>query len=161
MKFTQISLLCLLFSQPNQLLAQNAAAPAAETKAAVKLTAEEQKFQESIAGVSLSGRWFPIQDGSLGESKEDTYSIVGVEKQPDGRWTVRAKLKYGEKEFEVPIPVKVEWAGDTPVLIVNNLAMPGGGVKYNARVLIHDGAYAGTWSGGGKAGLLSGLVVKK
>lgn len=161
MKFTQISLLCLLFSQPNQLLAQNAAAPAAATKASVKLTAEEQKFQESMAGVRLSGRWFPIQDGSLGESKEDTYSIVGVEKQPDGRWTVRAKLKYGEKEFEVPIPVKVEWAGDTPVLIVNNLAMPGGGVKYNARVLIHDGAYAGTWSGGGKAGLLSGLVVKK
>jgi hypothetical protein len=133
----------------------------ADTPAPAKLTEQESKFQTAMANVVFEGRWFPHENGALGESKDDSYSILGIEKQPDGRWKVRAKMKYGSKEFEVPVPVKVEWAGDTPVLVVENLLMPGGQVKYSARVLVHDGAYAGTWSGGGQAGLLAGLVVKK
>jgi hypothetical protein len=41
---------------------------------------------------------------------------------------------------------------------VDNFTIPGGGT-YNARVLIYNKTYAGTWNGGERGGLLSGLIV--
>jgi len=54
----------------------------------------------------------------------------------------------------------VQWAGDTPVIIVDKMTVPGGGT-YSARVLIHEHTYAGTWSGGNKVGLLSGMITNE
>lgn len=54
--------------------------------------------------------------------------------------------------------MQVKWAGDTPVLIVDKVPIPGGGV-YSARVLIYDRTYAGTWSGGNYGGLIYGTIT--
>ncbi len=55
--------------------------------------------------------------------------------------------------------MQVKWAGDTPVITLDNVGMPGGGNSYSARVLIYDKTYAGTWSGGDHVGLLNGVIT--
>ena len=66
------------------------------------------------------------------------------------------------------LPVK--FAGDTPVISLTNFTVPGFG-SFTARVVIYNGAYAGTWSstaantsGPGAnlphGGMLFGKVVK-
>lgn len=56
------------------------------------------------------------------------------------------------------MPVQVKWAGDTPVLIVDNLAVPGG-ATYSARVMFYGKTYSGSWTGGTHGGLLHGVVT--
>jgi hypothetical protein len=122
------------------------------------------KFKEMMSGVVMSGRWCSLKDGVLGEEKDDRYDIVNVEKATGDDWTFHARLKRGDRDFVVPLTVQVKWAGDTAVIIVNDLKMPGGnaygGTAYSARVLVYDKTYAGTWSGGDHGGLLKGVITK-
>ena len=136
--------------------AQEASAPASPAPSAAEL---EAKFQETMTGVTMSGRWVLIKDGELGPEKPENYTIVSVAKTGGDAWVINARIRYGQQDIVAPIPVQVKWAGDTAVIIVNNLTVPGGGT-YSARVLIHDRTYAGTWSGGNHGGLLNGLITK-
>ncbi len=124
----------------------------------------EAKFKDMMTGVTMTGRWCSVKDGALGPEKEDTYSIVGVEKKSGDAWVINWHMKYGKLEFTVPIPVQVKWAGDTAVIVVDQMQIPGisayGSASYSARVLVHDNAYAGTWSGGDHGGLIKGVIVK-
>lgn len=124
-----------------------------------KLSADEleAKFKATLSRATLSGRWCGIKDGKLTPEKEDKYTILGVSKLGNDIWLINARLQYGKKDITVPLPVQVKWAGDTPVIIVDNLGIPSGG-SYSARVLIYDKTYAGTWSGGDHAGLLNGII---
>ena len=54
-----------------------------------------------------------------------------------------------------PIPVK--WAGDTAVITVTNMGIPGMGT-YSARVMIYDGQYAGMWTGTNHGGQMWGKI---
>ncbi len=114
-----------------------------------------------LTNATLSGRWASIKDGALGDEKEDKYQIVGVGKISGDSWVVNAKVKYNDREFVAPLPVKVKWAGDTPVLIVDNLTMPGGTRSYSARVMFFERTYSGTWSGGDHAGMLYGVITNE
>jgi hypothetical protein len=124
----------------------------------------ESKFKAAMTAVTMTGRWCPVKDGVLGEEKEDKYTIVTVEKVSGDSWVINAKMQYGKREVVAPIPVQVKWAGDTAVIVVDNLQMPGpggyGGTAYSARVLVHENTYAGTWSGGNRTGLLKGVITK-
>ena len=124
----------------------------------------EAKFKETMAAVTLSGRWCSLKDGMLGESKEDKYTILGVEKVSGDSWVINARLQYGKRDVVAPIPVQVKWAGDVAVIIVDKLQIPGpagyGGTAYSARLLIHENTYAGHWSGGDHGGLMNGVITK-
>ena len=134
---------------------------------ALQLSAQEQptlneaetKFKELLTNCTMEGRWTPLEDGVLGEEKEEKYKIVSAAKVKGDTWVINAKMKYGEKEVTIPLPVEVKWAGTTPVLVVDDLQIPGGG-NYWARVLFYENTYAGSWKGGNKGGLLSGIIVK-
>lgn len=134
--------------------AQNAAPPAT-TAATPEM---EAKFIATLTNATLKGRTAGIKDGQLGPEKDDSYQIVSVTKVGGDRWTINARLSYGGKSLVLPIPAQVKWAGDTPVLIVDQLSL-GIGPAYSARVLIYDKTYAGTWSGGEEGGLLSGVIT--
>ncbi len=136
------------------------AQPAATKSSAPALTPAEAKFKDLLTNVTLSGRWAPIKDGKMGEDKADEYSIAGATKVNDDTWAIEAKMKYGGHELVLPIPVQVKWAGDTPVIVVDKLTIPGGGT-YSARVLFFEKTYAGSWSSEKHAGLLSGTVSRK
>ena len=124
----------------------------------------EKAFIERMTAVTMSGTWSSLKDGVVGEARHDKYEIVGVEKTEGDSWIVKAHMKYGDREFVAPIPVKVKWAGDVAVLIVDKLTIPGpggsGGTAYSARLLIHENTYAGHWSGGDHAGLMHGVITK-
>ena len=118
----------------------------------------EAKFKSMLTKATLSGRWASTTGGVLGPEKEDKYNIESVGKVSGDSWVVNAKIKYNDREFIAPLPIKVRWAGDTPVIIVDDLAMPGGTRSYSARVMIYENTYAGTWSGGEHSGMLYGTI---
>lgn len=123
-----------------------------DSKPAPKPTQEEleAKFKATLTKATMSGRWCGIKDGKLTPEKEDKYTIVSVNKLGGEAWIIHARIQYGSKDFVAPIPVFVKWAGDTPVITLDNIGLPGGN-SYSARVLVYGKTYAGTWSGGDHA----------
>jgi hypothetical protein len=120
----------------------------------------EAKFKATLTKATLSGRWCAIKDGQLGPEKEDKYTILSVAKVTSDLWLINARIQYGQKDIVAPIPVRVKWAGDTPVIVVDDVGLPGGNT-YSARVLIYEKTYAGTWSGGDHGGLLNGVITNQ
>ena len=127
-----------------------------------KASAEEleAKFKATLTKATLAGRWCSLKDGQLGPEKEDKYTIISVTKVGGDVWLIHTRIQYGQKDIVAPIPVQVKWAGDTPVIIVDKVSVPGGGT-YSARVLIYEKTYAGTWSGGDHGGLLNGVITNQ
>lgn len=119
----------------------------------------EQKLIATLDEVLFVGRWHPIAEGKVGDERKDRYSIAGATKIEGNRWIIRARLSPDTPNLVLPVPLTIEWAGDTPVLIVENFGLPGMN-RYSARVMIHDNTYAGSWSGGDKAGLISGVITR-
>lgn len=119
----------------------------------------EAKFKDTLTNAVMSGRFSVVKDGKSQAEQEDKYTIVGVTKLFGENWLVRARIQYGKRDVTVPVPVKVKWAGDTPVITVDGFGLPGGGTAYSARVLVYGDAYAGTWSAGDHGGLMSGVIL--
>lgn len=141
-------------------------APPAKAESPTKSEAPNQdeleaKFKATMTHAVMNGRWCLIKEGQLQPEQEDKYTIVGVNKLFGDNWVVRARIQYGKRDVTAPIPVKVKWAGDTPVITVDGFGLPGGGSAYSARVLIYGDTYAGTWSAGDHGGLMSGLIVRE
>jgi hypothetical protein len=118
---------------------------------------QEKQFTSLLTNVTLTGRWCLVRDGSLTPERDETYTIVGVQKVSGDQWIVNAELKYQGQKIVAPIPVRMQWAGGAALMIVDGLTIPGGGT-YSARVLFHGQTYSGTWSGGDQTGMLHGLV---
>jgi hypothetical protein len=93
-----------------------------------------------------------------GVSGEERYSIDGMTKLAGKTWVLRTRMKLGETEVPLPVPVTIEWAGDTPMIQLTDVAMPGG--PYSARVLLYKDQYAGTWLGPGRGGQLFGRIAR-
>ena len=139
---------------------KDATPPAAAEKPKPTPAELEAKFIATMSKATMTGRWCLIQDGALTPEKEEKYTILGARKLEGDSWMIGTKMQYVGREIVAPIPVKVQWAGDTPVIIVDKMTVPGGGT-YSARVLIYEHTYAGTWSGGNKVGLLSGMITNE
>ena len=112
-------------------------------------------FTESMAGVTLAGQSTRLgRDGVFGPER---YHIQGVRHVSGDMWLLRAQWDYHGKDITVPIPLQIKWAGDTPVITLTDLAIPGVGT-YTARVVLYRGQYAGTWSGKDGGGQLFGRI---
>jgi hypothetical protein len=122
------------------------------------LDARSQKFQKLMSGAKLTGL-FTIEGKPLKDQNEETYEIRKVEKsKAEGdEWIITARVKYGKNDYEMPFPIQVKWAGDTPVLTLEKLAVPGMGV-FSARVVLHGTKYAGTWQHDEVGGHLFGKI---
>jgi hypothetical protein len=130
---------------------------AAQTPEAPELSPLEKEFEQSMSGVILRG-YFTTRDGK--DLQQDEYVIDRISKVKEDLWRFEGRIKYGGKELKMAMNVPVKWAGDTPVISVTNLGIPGSGV-YTARVVIYKGDYAGTWSGGKIGGKMFGSIVKQ
>ncbi|HWE00989.1 MAG TPA: hypothetical protein VG326_01170 [Tepidisphaeraceae bacterium] len=109
-----------------------------------------------MTNASLAGQ-FTI-DGENTAPKKDHYTIVSVKKLRGDLWLFNARIQFGSKDVTVPLVLPVVWAGDTPIITVTNVGVPGIG-SYTARVMIFDDHYAGVWSGGPThQGLLFGRI---
>jgi hypothetical protein len=118
-----------------------------------------KKLEDDLTNVKLVGR-FTITGREDREPKAEEYAVTSAMKLPDGDlWLLKARIKYGDKDFTAPIPLEIKWAGDTPVITLTNLAIPGLGT-FTSRVVIYDNRYAGTWQHGNVGGNLFGRIEK-
>ena len=117
----------------------------------------DRKFQEMLHGVTLVGRSTRLNnDKVIGEEK---YVIEKVSKLAGDTWLLQSRLQYGGHDWPLPIPVVIKWAGDTPVITLTNLSIPGKGT-FTARVVLYEGQYAGTWSAKDHGGQVFGKIVR-
>ncbi len=128
-------------------------APAVDREALFK------QFEETLSGVKLVGR-FTILGKDDGPLPKEEYTINSVAKLPQGDyWLFKSRIKYGENDVTVPLPLEVKWAGDTPIITLTDFTIPGMGT-FSARVVIDKSKYAGTWAHGKVGGHLFGVIEK-
>ena len=143
-----------------------ASQPARRDSRTAPSKAREREFQRALSNTTLEGVWqMTGPDGLAGkaplsEPRPDKYTIDRVSKASGDYWVISARIQYADKDVTIPVTVRVVWAGDTPVITVDDMAFPGLGT-YSARVLIHKGFYSGTWFGKNYGGVLSGRIVKQ
>ena len=126
----------------------------------------ELEFQQMLSGSILRGTWQMVkgEEGLAGkapltEAKPEEYSIGKVSKASDDYWIITAKIKYADREANIPVTVRVVWAEDTPIITLDKVSLPGLGT-YSARVMIYRNFYAGTWFGDCYGGILSGQITR-
>lgn len=136
-------------------IAQEPAKPAAPPDRA----AWEKKFAETMSGAVMVGSFTTTSGQGAGNGpKEEKYTLGKVEKLQNDYWVFNVRIQYGEKDSTLPLPLKVEWAGDTPVITLTNQPVPGFGT-FTSRVLIYDDHYAGFWEGANHGGHLFGRIT--
>jgi len=118
----------------------------------------DAKFEEMMKGVTLVGRSSRLDNDKI--SGEEKYVIEGVSKMAGDTWLLRTRMQCcGGTDIPVPVPVAIKWAGDTPVITLTDLTLPGMG-SYTARVVLYRDQYAGTWSGKKGGGQVFGKIVR-
>lgn len=106
----------------------------------------EAKFVAMLKNATLKGTWAPVAGGKLGgERGNDSYRIAKAEKSSDGKWAIHYVMNYQGRQIEFPIPATVKFAGDTGVLILDNVKAGPGGANWSARILFFDNVYTGRW----------------
>lgn len=130
--------------------------------------AREQAFEESMRGTVLDGHFTLVRldadssatdGGEAARLRSERYEIEKVVKRTADIWTFHARIQFGDTDVTLPVPVKLTWADDTPVVSVTDLGLPGLG-SYTARVLFYGDSYAGTWSGGTHGGSMFGRLER-
>jgi hypothetical protein len=140
-------------------LAAQPATPLTQEKAdAAELeTARNEAFSKRFSGSKLRGL-FTIDGKPMTDLKDEAYEIVRATKMPKGdMWTLESRIKYGKHDLVVPVFLEVKWAGDTPVLTLDKITIPGLGT-FSARVVLHEDKYAGTWQHDDVGGHLFGKI---
>jgi hypothetical protein len=156
-----------------------------ENPATRALSPLEQKFQDMLSGKLLVGSYTvgggddqAPSDVAHDERRErqgpadsragvvapslhaERYRLLKVAPLKDGYWLFQAQIQYGEHNVTLPLTLRVIWAGETPVITVDDLPVPGLGT-YSARVMFHEDRYAGTWRGADHGGHLFGRIVSQ
>src|SRR5947207_11312402 len=121
----------------------------------------EKKFGESLSGVVFSGSYSVTTGGEEKPAQMEKYTIQRVSKvkERDDYWLFAARIQYGKNDLTIPLTLQVKWAGDTPVITLTNLTIPGLGT-FTSRVMIYGDRYAGTWQHDKTGGHLWGKIVK-
>jgi len=144
---------CLLGLAAREAVAQEGTAePASPSE-------REAQLAERLTGATLEGYFTVTSRQAEGEPRlrGERYDLIEVRKLEGNQWLFRARIRYGDRDVTLPLTLPVEWAGDTPVVVVDQVGFPGLGT-YSARVLFHQGHYAGHWSGQAHGGHLFGTI---
>lgn len=153
----RIALFTLALLVPGLVLAQEPAKPVEKP-----LPSQEElikKLEKDLTGVKLVGR-FTVTGKEDTTPKEEEYTITSAMKLSDpDLWMIKARIKYGKTDGVFPIPLLIKWAGDTPIITMTNMEIPGLGT-FSTRVIIYEGRYAGTWQHGDVGGHLFGVLKR-
>ena len=118
----------------------------------------EAALAASLTGATLVGN-FTITGAEKLAPQAERYELTSVKHLEGNNWLFVARIQYGDHDVTLPIALPILWAGDTPVITVDNLGFPGLGT-YSARVMIYDDSYAGFWKGADHGGHLFGVVER-
>ena len=135
--------------------------PAAPAGAAEKLdqAALEKQFSEKMTGAVFSGSYSVTGKENGKAPQMEKYTISAATKLKDDYWLFAARVQYGKTDITVPMTLQVKWAGDTPVISLTDLTIPGLGT-FTSRVVVYGDRYAGTWQHGKSGGHLWGMLEK-
>jgi|GEM_PF-227602 len=162
-------LMCGMICGPSVGLQDSVTAPKQEPAVATQQPGAQQTAdgptEEQIAnlakyltGARLTGH-FTVTGNEDAAPRSESYWIDKAEKHPEGdKWTITARIKYGNNDITVPMGMDIQWAGGTPVITVDQLTIIGMGT-FDARVLFRGGLYAGTWRHDEVGGHLYGTVT--
>lgn len=127
---------------------------------------DASKMQEMIKGLETKltnckfTGLFTVTGRELDKTTPEEYTVTSAQKLPEGdTWLLKARIKYGGTDKTVPIPLEIKWAGDTPVITMDKITIPGMGT-FSARVVLHEDRYAGTWQHDNVGGHLFGTLSK-
>jgi hypothetical protein len=137
----------------------NAQPPATTEPARVDQAALDKSFAEQLTGAVFAGSYSVTTGGKEQAAQMEKYTIARVSKLKDDYWLFSARIQYGKTDITVPMSLQVKWAGDTPVITLTNLTIPGLGT-FTSRVLIHGDRYAGTWQHDKTGGHLWGRIER-
>jgi len=118
----------------------------------------DKAFAALLTGARLTGI-FTLDNAPDAPPAKDSYTITKAEPLEDGMWRIESQIEYGTNKVSVPLFLPVKWAGDTPVITVDHVNVPGMGT-YDARVLFHGTSYAGVWSGKDHGGGMTGRIER-
>jgi hypothetical protein len=123
--------------------------------------AKTQEQLEKDLAAKLTGSVFVGQFTVTGKEQAggaaERYTITGATKLAGDDWMITSRIEYGKHDVTVPMIIPILWAGDTPVMTVQDLTIPGLGT-FSSRVLIHGDRYAGTWQHGEVGGHMFGRI---
>jgi len=126
---------------------------------ATSLPEAERQFAERMTNVSLIGT-FTLAGREGQAPSPDRYDILSVEKVGEDRWRFNARMDCcGLKDTTLPIVVPMHFVGDTPMIIMTDLSLPGVGT-FTVRLLFYGDRYSGTWQHGQYSGHMSGHIKK-
>lgn len=114
-------------------------------------------LEQLMSGATLVGHFTVTGAEMKGDLPKERYELGDVKRLESGDWLIQARIRYGEHDVTLPLTLPIRWAGDTPVICVDEMAFPGLGT-YTARVMIYRGHYAGFWTGKDHGGHLFGVV---
>jgi hypothetical protein len=136
--------------------AQDSAKPEAK-----KLSKEEliKKLEQTLTGAKMTGR-FTVSGKEDKAPAAEEYTIVSAKKIDGDVWLLNARIKYGGTDKTLPVPLEIQWAGDTPIITMTDMAIPGLGDNFSTRVVIYDNMYAGTWAHGPVKGHMYGTITR-
>lgn len=159
MPFIGVLLLGLVFPVSDSLAQQTEGAVEKPEQLDEAMRERYRNFRERLSGTKLTGK-FTVTGQSDQDPTPETYEILNVEKLEKGDfWRITARIKYGDNDVTVPLAIQVKWAGNTPVMTVDSLFVPGLGT-FDARVVFRRNKYAGTWAHGETGGHLFGTFEK-
>ena len=118
----------------------------------------EAALVKMLSGATLEGSFTSTgADRDPTKLSREKYTLGNVQKLAGKFWLIPARIEYGEHDMTLPITVPIEWAGDTPLVVIDNLPLPVFGTV-SARVMFFADHYAGYWKHGDHGGHLFGVI---
>ena len=132
-----------------------------DPKPAAKPTKDElvKKLEETLTGAKMTGTFTVLGREDKPPAPEE-YTVVSAKRIDGDTWLLKARIKYGKTDTTLPVPLEIQWAGDTPIITMTDMSIPGLGDAFSTRVVIYDGMYAGTWAHGKVKGHMFGTITK-
>ena len=160
MRLTRALIVLSLFVCPAAMAQQTKQAPPASAAKAEQpdRAALERQFAETMTNAALVGHFTDRTRENAKLPREEKYTLGKVAKLQGDYWLFQARIQYGEHDVTLPLKLRVVWAGDTPVITLDKMPIPGFG-SFTCRVMIFGDQYAGTWDGGDHGGHLFGKIV--
>lgn len=116
-----------------------------------------KELERTLTGAKMTGQ-FTVTGGEEKPPIKEGYMITSAQKLPEGDlWMIKATFGKADKPYLIPLEIK--WAGDTPIISLTKMNIPGVGT-FSSRVVIYEGRYAGTWQHDTVGGHLFGTIEK-
>jgi hypothetical protein len=117
------------------------------------------ELEKTLSNAALVGHFTTTGKEENSKLSEERYELGEVKHLGNDQWLIPARIKYGEHDVTLPLTLPIRWAGDTPMICLDEMPIPGFGT-FTVRVIIYRDHYAGFWSAPDHGGHLFGVIER-